>query len=150
MAKKCMISILIGLFAMAAVYAAGKPTPEEAKELVQQAVAYLIVNGKENALKEFNKPDGKFVKSELYVFVYNLEGVMMAHLVNPSLIGRSLLYVWGSRGKIFIQEIVELAKTKGSGFIDYTWLNPVTKQEDIKTIYIQKAGDLIICCGVYK
>ena len=74
----------------------------------------------------------------------------MAHPVNPSLIGRSLLYVWGSRGKIFIQEIVELAKTKGSGFIDYTWLNPVTKQEDIKTIYIQKAGDLIICCGAYK
>ena len=49
------------------------------------------MNGKEKALKAFNKPDGKFVKGEMYVFAYDLNAVMMAHPVNPKLVGKSLL-----------------------------------------------------------
>jgi len=74
----------------------------------------------------------------------------MAHPVNPKLIGKNLFNETDSKGKLFRKEIVELAKTKGSGLVDYTYLNPVTKQEESKTTYIQKEGDLIICCGAYK
>ena len=150
MFKKLMISMLIGFFAMAWGYAAQKATPEEAKKMVEQAVAYVKANGQEKALKEFNKPKGKFVKGEMYVFAYNLNAVMMAHPVNPKLIGKNLFDEPDSKGKFFRREVVELAKTKGSGLVDYTYLNPVTKQEEPKTTYIQKTGDLIICCGAYK
>jgi signal transduction histidine kinase len=108
------------------------------------------LNGKEKALKEFNKPDGKFVKGEMYVFAYDLNAVMMAHPVNPKLVGKNLLNEADSKGKLFRKEIVELAITKGSGLVDYTYLNPVTKQQEPKTTSIQKMGDLIICCGAYK
>ncbi|MCX5915211.1 MAG: cache domain-containing protein [Deltaproteobacteria bacterium] len=150
MFKKFMISILICLFAMSWGYAAQKATPEEAKKMVEQAVAYVKANGQEKALKEFNTPKGKFVKGEMYVFAYDLNAVMMAHPVNPKLIGKDLVNEPDSKGKLFRKEIVELAKTKGSGLVDYTYLNPVTKQEESKTTYIQKEGDLIICCGAYK
>ena len=86
----------------------------------------------------------------MYVFAYDSNAVMMAHPVNPKLIGKNLFNETDSKGKLFRKEIVELAKTKGSGFVDYTYLNPVTKQEESKTTYIQKEGDLIICCGAYK
>jgi cytochrome c len=150
MFRKVMISMLICLFAMASGYAAQKATPEEAKKMVEQAVAYVKANGQEKALEEFNKPKGKFVKGEMYVFAYDLNAVMMAHPVNPQLIGKDLVNEPDSKGKLFRKEIVELAKTKGSGLVDYTYLNPVTKQEEPKTTYIQKTGDLIICCGAYK
>jgi cytochrome c len=150
MFRKVMISMLICLFAMASGYAAQKATPEEAKKMVEQAVAYVKANGQEKALKEFSKPKGKFVKGEMYVFAYDLNAVMMAHPVNPQLIGKDLVNEPDSKGKLFRKEIVELAKTKGSGLVDYTYLNPVTKQEEPKTTYIQKTGDLIICCGAYK
>jgi cytochrome c len=150
MFKKFIVSILICLFAMASVYAAQKATPEEAKKMVEQAVAYVKANGQEKALKEFNKPKGKFVKGEMYVFAYDLNAVMMGHPVNPNLIGKNLFNETDSKGKLFRKEIVELAKTKGSGLVDYTYLNPVTKKEEAKTTYIQKEGDLIICCGAYK
>ena len=36
------------------------------------------------------------------------------------------------------------------GLVDYTYLNPMSKQEEPKTTYIQRVDDLIICCGAYK
>ena len=150
MFKKFMIAILIGLFAMAWGYAAQKATPEEAKKMVEQAVAYVKANGQEKALQEFNKPKSKFVKGELYVFAYDLKAVVVAHPLIPKLIGKNMFNEPDSKGKFFRKEVVELANTKGSGFVDYTYLNPVTKQEEPKTTYIQKTGDLIICCGAYK
>ncbi len=150
MFKKFMMALFSCIFAMASVYAAEKATPEGAKKLVQEAAAYMEANGKENALKEFSKRDGKFVRGDMYIFACDLEAVMIAHPVNPGLVGRNLISHVDSKGKPFMKEIVELAKTKGSGFVDYTFLNPVTKQEEPKTTYIKKAIDLIICCGAYK
>ena len=150
MFKKIMILVLIGVFAAVAVYAAEKARPEEAKKMVEQAAAYITANGEESAIKELNKPDGRFVKGELYVFAYDMNAVMKAHPVNPKLIGQNLYDKTDSKGKLFRKEIVELAKSKGSGFVDYTYLNPVTKAEEPKTTYIQKVGNLIVCCGAYK
>jgi signal transduction histidine kinase len=107
-------------------------------------------NGQEKALKEFNNHKGKFVKGEMYVFAYDLSAVMMAHPVNPKLIGKNLSNEPDNKGKLFRKEIVELAKTTGSGFVDYSYMNPVTNQEEPKTTYIQKIGNLVICCGAYK
>jgi cytochrome c len=100
MFRKVMISIFICLFALSWGYAAQKATPEEAKKMVEQAVAYLKTNGQEKALKEFNNPKGKFVKGEMYVFAYDLNAVMKAHPVNPELIGKNLLNEPDSKGKL--------------------------------------------------
>ena len=150
MYKKIMISILICFFAVAGGYAAEKGTSKEAKKMVEQAAAYLKANGKEKALQEFNKANGKFVKGELYVFAYDMNGVMVAQPMNPESVGKNLLNEPDSKGKFFRKEINELAKTKGSGFVDYIYLNPVSKKEEAKATYIQREGDLIICCGAYK
>ena len=150
MAKTLMLSVFLFIFGIASVYAAEKSTPQEAKMMVEQAVAFVKENGKTKALQEFNKPNGKFVKGDLYVFAYDLNAVMMAHPINPKLIGKNLFNEADSKGKLFRKEIVELAKSKGSGFVDYTYLNPKTKALEPKTTYIQKVEDIIVCCGAYK
>ena len=57
MVKKLMISVLICLFPMAWGNAAQKATPEDAKKMVEQAIAYVKANGQEKALKELNNPN---------------------------------------------------------------------------------------------
>ena len=47
-------------------------------------------------------------------------------------------------------EFVTVATTKGSGWVDYKYQNPKTKQMDIKTTYVEKVEDIIICCGIFK
>lgn len=150
--KKTIIALtvigLIGLFVFAGLTnASGK---DDAKTLVKKAAAYVKYLGKEKALAEISKPRGMFDKGELYVFAYDIEGVMLAHPKNPTLIGKNLIAVPDNDGKLFRREIVEKARTKGSGWVDYLYLNPETNEMEHKTTYLLKVGDIILCCGAYK
>ena len=162
--NKIIVAILICLFIVPSVNAQQRGTPAEAKKLVEQAVAYVKANGEEKALKEFSKPRGKFLKEEqylfgydlnealkddLYIFAYDSKGVLMAHPQAPKLVGKNLYNETDSKGKLFRKEIVDIANSYGSGWVDYTYMNPVTKQEEFKITYCQKVGNLIVCCGAY-
>jgi signal transduction histidine kinase len=150
MFNKIFISIIMCLFAVSTVHAQGYGigTPVEAKKMVEQAIAYVKANGEEKALQEFNKPNGKFQWRDLYVFAYDQKGVMKGH-PNPKLIGRNLYNETDSKGKFFRKDIVDLANGRGSGWVDYTYMNPMTRQEEAKITYFQKEGNLIVCCGAY-
>ncbi|MGZ4831405.1 MAG: cache domain-containing protein [Terriglobales bacterium] len=148
MKKKIAFLILSALSLVAVLSCAADKN--DAKAFVKRAAAYVKYQGKEKALAEISKPNGMFDKGELYVFAYDLQGVMVAHPKNPALIGQNLLDVPDSQGKLFRKEIVEKAKASGSGWVDYVYLNPETNRQEHKTTYFQKVGDIILCCGVYK
>jgi signal transduction histidine kinase len=123
---------------------------KEAKALVEKAAAYVKANGKDASLKEFSKAKGQFDKGDLYVFVYDMSATIVAHPKNAKLIGKNLMDVPDTDGKLFRKEIVETAKVKGSGWVDYKHLNPETKKVEAKTTCVLKVGDLVLCCGAYK
>ena len=162
--NKIIAVVFICLFIATSLYAEQRVTPVEAKKLVEQAVEYVKANGEEKALKEFNNPSGKFLKEEqylfgydlnevlkddLYVFAYDLKGVLMANPKAPKLVGKNLYNETDSKGKLFRKEIVDIVNIFGSGWVDYTYMNPVTKKEEFKITYCQKARNLIVCCGAY-
>jgi len=130
--------------------AASNGTPDEAKAMVERAVKLLEAEGKDKAFAAFNDPAGKFVDRDLYVFVINHEGVTVSHGANKALIGKSLLAVKDTDGKMFIQEMIDVAKGPGSGWVDYKWPNPTTKKVELKSSYIKKVGDVIVGVGIYK
>jgi signal transduction histidine kinase len=123
---------------------------KDAKALVEKAAAFVKANGKDATLKEINLAKGQFDKGELYVFAYDMSGKIIAHPKNPKLIGKDLLNVPDPDGKLFRKEIVDVAKTKGTGWVDYRYTNPETKKIEAKTTYVVKVGDVILCCGTYK
>jgi len=150
MFKKIFISVILLLFAAGSASAQGYGigTPLEAKKMVELAEAYIQANGEAKALEEFNKPNGKFQWRDLYVWAYDLKGIMMAH-PNAKLIGRNLYNEPDTKGKLFRKDIVDLANSRGSGWVDYTYYNPMTRQEEAKITYFQRVGNLIVCCGAY-
>ncbi len=123
---------------------------EEAQAMVKKAIAFYKKAGKAVALAEFTNPKGPFIEGDMYVFVLNLKGTMLAHGVNEKYIGLDFCDVKDSDGRSFIREIVEVANTKGSGFVDYKWYNPVTKEDMEKHVYFEKVDEVIICSGVFK
>lgn len=148
--KKLFIAGLIGIFlagTMTAVYAAG--SREDAKALVEKAVAFVKAQGKDKAFKEFTE-GAQFKKDDLYIFVIDDKGVTLAHGGNPKLVGKDMSGLKDADGKFFIKEMADAAKAKGSGWADYKWTNPITKKIDNKSTYYQKTDDIIIGCGVYK
>src|ERR1035441_10311975 len=83
MKRTIAVLVAIGLFSFAFLsYAADR---DDAKTLVKRAAAYVKYQGKEKALAEISTPKGMFDKGELYVFAYDLQGVMLAHPKNPAL-----------------------------------------------------------------
>jgi len=123
---------------------------EEAKQFVKKAIEFYKKAGKAIALAEYTNPKGPFIESDMYVFVLNLKGTMLAHGVNEKYIGHDFIDVKDSDGRSFIREIVEVGNTKGLGFVDYKWYNPLTKEDLQKHVYFEKVDDVIICSGVYK
>ena len=122
---------------------------QKAKNWVSKAIAFYKASGKEIALAEFTNPKGPFVQDEMYIFVLDPKGIMVAHGVNEKYIGKNFIDLKDSTGKSFIREIINTANVNGSGWIDYQWYNPVTKETNNKSVYFERVDDLIFCSGIY-
>ena len=123
---------------------------EEAKAFVQKAIQFYKKTGKAIAMAEFTNPKGPFVQGDMYVFVLNSKGTLLAHGVNEKYIGQDFIDVRDSDGRSFVREIVDVANAKGKGIADYKWYNPKTKEDLKKEVYFEKVDDVIICSGIYK
>lgn len=152
--KKLFNGLVLGLFLAtfgSAAFAADKGSAGEAMAMVKKAVAYLKDNGKEKAFAEFgNGANAQFHDRDLYLFVYDLNGINVAHGNNPKMVGKNLLDMKDHNGKFIIKSFIETANDKGKGWVDYKWPNPVTKAIELKSSYIEKVDGLIIGCGIYK
>jgi|GEM_PF-514092 len=125
-------------------------TRDELKTFVDNAEAFIRQNGVEKGLAEFKKQDGAFSKGELYIFSANMECVSLAH-INPEFIGKNHFHLRDKLGFLFMQEFVKVARTRGSGWVEYWWINPITKALQPKIAYIKKINDnMFIGCGIYK
>lgn len=141
------VSMLFFVFGALPVFAAPK---DDAIALVDKAVAHVKSAGKDKALADFNDAKGAFVKGDLYVFAYSLEGVILAHPMNPKLVGKDMTEVKDSDGKFFTKDFIATVKGPGKGWVDYNWTNPTSKKIEAKSSYVAKAGDIFVGCGIYK
>ncbi len=128
--------------------AATAATPEEAQAMLDEAVAYYQENGKEAAFAEFSNTEGQFRRGELYIFVYDDKGTVVAHGGDPSLVGSSRLDQQDANGKFFAREIMSIQAPGGS--VDYFWMNHETGEVQQKTSYILLVDQYRFACGIYR
>src|SRR5262249_54124676 len=67
--------------------AAEPVTKDEAVAMVKKAVAAIKAEGPDKAYAEISDPSGPFVDRDLYVVVYGLDGMVLAHGANKDRIG---------------------------------------------------------------
>jgi signal transduction histidine kinase len=133
-----------------AAHAAEQGTAAEAEAMVKKAVAYIKANGPEKAYEEFTHGKG-FKDRDLYVIVYDLNGKNLAQGANPKLVGKDLMGLKDPDGKPLIKMFVDLARDKGKGWVEgYKFLNPVTQKIEGKAMYLERVGDTLVGCGIYK
>ena len=124
--------------------------------LVENAVASMLQDGqteegRKDVFARFEDPEGAFVQGDYYLFVYNLEGTVIAHEAQPELIGRNLLEKTDANGVKMIAEMVRIAQEQGSGWVDYLWPFPGTGEVMPKRAYVARPGsmEMFIGCGFY-
>jgi cytochrome c len=144
------LAVSAALIVSAPAFAAEQGTQDEATAMVKKAVAHLKANGKDKTLAEVSNNKGQFVDRDLYISVYDLNGTVLAHGTNAKLIGKDVSALKDADGKEFIKDILGKAKGAGKGTSDYKWPNPVTKEIQAKTVYFEKANDMVFSSGYYK
>ncbi len=124
--------------------------------LVEKAVALMLEQGtteegRQAVFAQFDDIKGQFVEGEYYLFVYNLDGTVIAHEASPELIGKNLIDKEDADGVKMIAEMVNIAKEKGSGWISYLWPYPGTGEIKPKRAFIERPGEMemFIGCGFY-
>jgi cytochrome c len=148
---------LLGLaflpIALAAPARAGERCPTAtvaaARALAERAAAHLAAHGAEASLKRFMDPAGGFVEGDLYVFVFDLEGRLVASGGWPETVGARVIGPQDVGPNIYLR-MRSLALTDGRGWIDYTWYNPCSRVLEPKASYIIRVGDHIVGVGAYK
>lgn len=124
-----------------------------AEAMVKEGIAFLKANGKEAFFAEVHKPTGRFhVKpgGTLYLFVYDLKGVVLAHGARANLLGVNRWNVKDPDGVYNIQVIIKVAQQKGGGWADMKTANPASGKVEDKTSYCLAEGGIVVGCGVYK
>ena len=122
----------------------------DAIAMVEKGNSYLQKNGKDALIKTISEKNPEFINGDIYLYVRAIDGPILAHPVNPKLVGKNMLDLPDADGKLYRKEIIALAKAKGKGWVDYRYNNPVSKQLENKSTYIFLAGDVILEAGIYK
>jgi len=139
----------LGLAAAVTASPAAEPAAKQAVALVEQGSAFLRAQGKSELIRRINARDPMFYRGALYLHMRDARtGVMLAHPVHPWLVGQDLTDVPDASGRKYRRDILELAATRGKGWVDYTYKNPADGHAEPRSNYITRVGDVVLESGI--
>jgi signal transduction histidine kinase len=145
------VAVVLAAALTTAAFAAGdRATAKEAEAMVKKGVAYIKANPRDKAMADISNKQGQFVDRDLYLTVYKLDGMNLAHGANEKFIGKNMIDLKDIDGKDYIRERLNMAKGKSAFWQDFKFVNPVNKKIEPKQMYCERADELVVCGGIYK
>jgi len=114
-------------------------------KFVDKAVEHLQKNELSRALSDFSHNED-FVKGELYIFVFDYDGVCLAHGQDSHLIWEPMFDYQDKFGSYPVEGFIEKAK-KGGGWLTYVWRN-AAKVSYVRGI-VKDGKRLVVGAGYY-
>lgn len=161
MKRKTLLNSILILFGVLSLFSfpgfsAQSPQSEDTKQivvLVNSAAALIESKGK-TAFAEFKKKDSKWYTEKTYVFVDDINGTVLVNPPSPEIEGKNLIDMKDAKGKALIREFIKIAKTEGSGWVEYWWPKPGEEKPSKKKSYIKQVkmpnGEIVIVgAGIY-
>jgi len=139
------------LSASAAPRAADNPTQSDAQQLTLKAAALIKDKGVDASRATFDA-NGEFKYGEIYVNVVSDKGVRLVYPPKPAAENMDVLEAQDVDGKYMIKDILDVANTKGEGWVQYRWMNPATNKIGEKMTYVKSVPErgVVVYIGIYK
>ncbi|MBC5782564.1 cache domain-containing protein [Ramlibacter sp. USB13] len=118
-------------------------------QMVKKVADHVRRAGAQEACEDLNRRDPRFEQGEYYVFAIDMQGNRRAYPPDPSKVGINGIQDRDADGRFFCQELIQVARQAGAGWCDFKYLNPASGQIEPKSVYIERAGELILGCGIY-
>lgn len=145
--KTRTVAFVIAAFFLLALVPLAQSEPLTAqlcKEKAQAAAALLKAEG-DAAIAKIKDENGPFRFSDGagYVWIHNLDGIMVMHPIKPAMDGTGLLDTRDVNGVALFAAMNELVEAKGEGWVPYAWPKPGAKESSPKVSYVVlvKNGD---------
>jgi cytochrome c len=139
--KKVVYGLVMAVFffILGVANIAQAATLEEAKELGIKAAAFVKENGEEKGAAGLNNPKGEFSRGPLYVTLHDFNAAIVQAKDPIS-------------GRHFNKDMIEIAKTKGSGWVEYSCTNNATMKVQKKKAWVQRVEgmNLFTVCGLFQ
>lgn len=121
-------------------------------ETVDAAAALIEKEGK-SAFPALHDKTSQFLFLNTYIFVDTPEGVELVNPAFPGVEGKNIMDYRDQAGKYLTRELVNIALTGGSGWVDYLWPKPGETKPAKKETYVKKAvyrnEVYVVGCGAY-
>jgi len=164
MRKAAVIALIImASVVIAAIVMAQSGIKEECVALCKEAAKFINEKGLDPAIAEIGNKEGKFVTKNTYVFLMDLDGNRLAHPfaqpTDPKIM--KLIDHKDTTGKLFVQEYIKVAKTKGEGWTEYMYPTPEElknstpykekkSSKKISYVYRVPGKDLMVIAGFFE
>jgi len=155
-AFKLILTLVITSVLSSPAFANEPPQTEQAKQtiaFVDKAAALLASKGK-SAFPDFKVKGSEWLQGDSYVFVYDMNGTLLMNPIYPAYEGSNLMNLTDTHMKTFVQQLVDIAKNKGSGWFDFMLPRPgqalpAQKFAYVKTVKIPEGDTLIVGSGFW-
>jgi len=130
------------------------PNSEKAKQieaLINKAAAIVDTKGKA-ALSEFRERGSEWWSGDVYIFAYSPEGTVLLNPAFPAREGHAYHGETDKKGKPFHDELMKMAQTNGSGWVDYWLPKPGQTEPSQKWSYVKAVkadGVALVGAGFY-
>jgi cytochrome c len=140
--KKIIICVAIAILTGIIVHTACGGEEEDSMALARKAALFIKEHGKEKGFAEIMNPNGSLRKGGLVVTANDFTGMCLAHAASPKLVGRNQYDSSDPDDKYYIREAIRIAKTRGSGWIEWSSTDYETKKIIPLNAWIQRVEGL--------
>jgi signal transduction histidine kinase len=156
MVKKTLVTIL-GIFIVsffAATTFAEQLTAKLCKEKVIAATKLIAAEG-EAAFAKIKDPKGdlRFADGQGYIWIQDLNAVVLMHPIKPSLDGKDMSGFADKNGTLLFLNFSDICEEHGAGWVPYVWPKPGEEKTSPKISYVKlvKYGgkDYVAGSGMY-
>jgi cytochrome c len=147
--------LLVLIATLPVSWAREHPTAHQAAEieaLVNKAAEVLEEQGSK-AFGEFRKKGSSWRYGDIYLFVVDMQGIVLFNAARPNREGRDLLDERDADGKRFHRDFIDVVGRFGSGWVDYMFPKPGQPTAAVKWSYVCATRvdgvEALVGAGVY-
>lgn len=129
---------------------AESPGAKQAKAMVARALEYMDEHGISALIEKVNAAAPEFREDPFYVVVLDSSGTVVAHPVDPDLVGMDDETGRDADGNAFAARMAAAAAGSPDGsWFDFRWWHPVTGKASTKSSWIVMRDDHVVGVGFH-
>jgi hypothetical protein len=135
--------------------AQSRPTPPDAIIAKVNEACRLLQEEGTAAFPKFKGDGSKFLFEGTYIWIHKLDdATILMHPIKYKMEGKKYAGLKDKKGKRFFALMNKLARENGSGWVEYYWPKPGSKEIVRKVSYVQKCKtadgiEVVLGCGIY-